>query len=381
MNAYKDSGLLPEGLRDDLPPQAGFEAGVTERLMAKFESYGYERVKPPLVEFEETLLTGPGAAVAAQMFRLMDPVSQRMMGVRPDMTLQVARIAATRLKHLARPARLSYAGQVLRVKGTQLRPEREIGQVGLELVGVASSDADAEVVTIAAEALAAVGVKDLSVDLVLPNLVPVIVGALGLDTALGEGVRAALDRKDAAAVEAVAGSSCSILTDLLTATGPSEPCLGRLKALDLPAPARDLVAALDRLVARIRAAQPALGITIDPCEYRGFEYHTGLSFTFFATGVRGELGRGGRYVLEPGEPATGFTLYMDSLLRALPAPTTLQRVFVPPNASRKAAAMLRAAGWRTVSGLDPAADDTAEARRLGCSHILVGEAAMPIESN
>src|SRR5690606_15769726 len=111
---------------------------VVERVMACFASHGYERVKPPLIEFEEGLLAGPGAALAAGTFRLMDPVSQRMMGVRADMTLQVARIAATRLKNQARPLRLSYAGQVLRVSGTQLRPERQFGQAGIELIGAPS---------------------------------------------------------------------------------------------------------------------------------------------------------------------------------------------------------------------------------------------------
>ena len=96
-----------------------------------------------------------GAAMASHTFRLMDPVSQRMMGLRADMTPQVGRIAASRLKGAPRPLRLSYAGQVLRVKGEQLRPERQIGQVGVELIGTASAAADAEAVLLAAEALRA----------------------------------------------------------------------------------------------------------------------------------------------------------------------------------------------------------------------------------
>ena len=110
MNESPDRGLLPAGLEDLLPPDSAFEAGVMERLLACFGGYGYERVKPPLVEFEENLLKGSGAATASEIFRLMDPVSQRMMGVRADMTMQVARIAQTRLARAPRPLRLSYAG-------------------------------------------------------------------------------------------------------------------------------------------------------------------------------------------------------------------------------------------------------------------------------
>src|SRR5687768_2002601 len=110
--------LLPEGLADLLPPEAEAEATVVSRLMATLAAHGYERVKPPLVEYEETLLSGAGASMAKDTFRLMDPISQRMVGLRADMTPQVARIAASRLKAVPRPLRLSYAGQVLRVRGS-----------------------------------------------------------------------------------------------------------------------------------------------------------------------------------------------------------------------------------------------------------------------
>src|ERR1700726_3167867 len=122
MNDAPHPALLPAGLYDLLPPDAEREAEVTARLMGVLASHGYERVKPPLVEFEETLLSGAGAAMASETFRTMDPISHRMIGVRADMTPQVARIAATRLRHLPRPLRLSYAGQVLRVKGSEVRP-------------------------------------------------------------------------------------------------------------------------------------------------------------------------------------------------------------------------------------------------------------------
>ena len=94
--------LLPAGLRDLLPPDALTEASAVERLMAIFASHGFARVKPPMMEFEENLLSGAGAAIADQSFRLMDPDSHRMMALRADMTPQIARIAATRLAEIPR---------------------------------------------------------------------------------------------------------------------------------------------------------------------------------------------------------------------------------------------------------------------------------------
>ena len=164
MNELLQQFLLPNGLRDALPPEAGEEARVIDRLLGVFHANAYDRVEPPLVEFEQSLLDGPGQAVSPQMFRLMDPDSQRMMGVRADITPQIARIAATRLARAPRPLRLSYAGQVLRVRGNQLRPERQFAQVGVELIGAPALGADVEVVVLAAEALSAVGISEICID-------------------------------------------------------------------------------------------------------------------------------------------------------------------------------------------------------------------------
>ena len=147
MNDAPHPALLPAGLYDLLPPEAEIEAALAAQLMAVLAAHDYERVKPPLVEFEETLLSGAGSAMASDTFRTMDPISHRMIGVRADMTPQVARIAATRLSHRPRPLRLSYAGQVLRVKGSQMQPERQVGQAGAELIGAAGPAACREMRT------------------------------------------------------------------------------------------------------------------------------------------------------------------------------------------------------------------------------------------
>ena len=181
MTEYERNALLPAGLRDVLPHDAAFEAAIVEILVAVFAARGYDRVKPPLIEFEDSLLAGAGIAVASQTFRLMDPVSQRMMGVRADITPQIARIAKSRLAGTPRPLRLSYAGDVLRVRGSQLRPERQIVQVGAELIGAAAPAADAEIITMAMEAIAATGVDGLTVDLTVPRLVPSLLERHGVD--------------------------------------------------------------------------------------------------------------------------------------------------------------------------------------------------------
>ena len=370
MTDYADLALLPEGLHDDLPPTAAYEARTIERLIACFEGHGYERVKPPLIEFEESLLAGPGAQVSRHMFRLMDPISQRMMALRADMTPQVGRIAATRLQHVARPVRLCYAGQVLRVRGSQLRPERQFAQAGAELIGADSPSCDAEAALLAAVALAEAGVKELSIDLTTPSLAPALCAAAGLEGAAAEAARAALDRKDGAGLASLPQEARESLTPLLEAAGPADAAIAALRGMRLPAAVRPMVERLDEVAGLIGAAEPGVRLTIDPGESRGFEYETGVSFALFARRVSGELGRGGRYELANGEAATGFTLYLDSVMRGLPQLAPAPKLYLPYGPPVGRAKEFRERGWRVLRGLEPEADAKAEGRRLGCTHIL-----------
>ena len=376
MTDLSDKALLPAGMGDVLPPEAEIESRAMEDLIAQFSGRGYQRVKPPLIEFEESLLSDSGAAMASQTFRIMDPVSQRMMGVRADMTLQVARIATTRLKKAPRPLRLCYGDQVLRVRGTQLRPERQFGQVGMELIGTDDPTGDAEIILGAVEALTGLDISSLSVDLAMPSLAPAVAGALGLSEQTSAALRQALDRKDIAAVAALSDAlgkkGTDLFTAMLEATGPAEQALTALMALDLPPEAATERAKLADVLDAIRAGDQDLTLTIDPVECRGFEYHSGVTFTFFAGGVRGELGSGGRYIAgkhsaDAGEQATGMTLFMDTVLRAMPKPELEPRVYLPPGTSLVEGARLRDEGYVTVAGFEQTNDIAAEANRLGCA--------------
>tara|TARA_Y100000588_G_scaffold57488_1_gene55395 strand:- start:2172 stop:3374 length:1203 start_codon:yes stop_codon:yes gene_type:complete len=373
MNDTVNKALLPEGLRDQLPPDVTLEATLEARLLACFHGYGYQRVKPPIIEFEDSLLSGAGSGLSESSFRLMDPVSRRMMALRSDMTPQVARIARTRLARSPRPLRLSYSGDILRVQGSELRPERQFAQVGFELIGADTPRADAEVILLAVEGLSALGLDGLTVDLCAPTLVTAILDGLNLVEKDRQALRSALDRKDGAEIDRLADGAAGLLGALLCGTGPACPALEAIAKADLPDAAASAAAALSEVACLVLDASPNLAVTVDPVERRGFEYQTGVSFTLFLEGVRGELGRGGRYPLSgygaPDEVATGCTLYMDTLLRALPDALVEKRIYMPYGTATKIAAELRAAGWIAVAGLSPASDDRAEARRLGCGYL------------
>lgn len=378
------AALLPAGLMDVLPPAADFEAQTVERLMRHFAGFGYERVKPPLIEFEETMLAGSAAALAAETFRLMDPVSQRMLALRPDMTMQVARIACSRLAHRPRPLRLGYSGQVMRLRGTQLRPERQFGEVGAEIVGSDAAAADVEVIVMAATALAGLGVSGLTVDLGLPTLVPAILADDPVAPGVEDRLRLALDRKDLAAIAAMApvlgDARAGLLTRLVASNGPAEDALPTLLSLDLPPVAAAERARLVSVHEQLRRQLPSLTLTIDPVENRGFEYHSGVTSALFAAAAPDEIGRGGRYRTETGEASTGVTLFIASVIRALSCPKPQRRLFLPLATDPQAARKLRGEGWIAVGALEDGIDIMAEAHRLGCTHVLIEGTPQPLET-
>ncbi len=369
--------LLPTGFRDLLPPEAETEAASVEALMGVFAAHGYERVKPPLLEFEDGFVRGSGAAVAEQSFRVMDPATHRSMVLRADMTPQVARIAGSRLAGSPRPLRLAYAGQCVRVRANGT--DRQVPQAGIELIGADGAAADAEVMLVGVEALRGLGLSQLSLDLALPTLAPSLLDAGGFEGAARAALAHALDRKDAAAVRRLGGGLAPLLAELLLTAGPAGPALEALGRAALPGPARAVADRLGEIVALLEAAAPEVRLTVDPVEFRGFRYHTGVAVTVFAPGRPEELGRGGRYGSGEGEPATGLTLFADAVLRAAPARAGRPRCYVPFGTAPPVGAKLRAEGFATIAGL-AAGDAAAEARRLGCSHVYDGSVALALSS-
>ena len=193
--------------------------------------------------------------------------------------------------------------------------------------------------------------------------------------------RHALDHKDAAEVAALPASVAPLLGRLLDVCGPFERAFPILESLDLPPAARAWQERLGAVAARLKMLAPCVALTVDAVENRGFEYHTGLCYTFFAQGWRHHLGRGGRYGGAAGqEPATGASLYLHSLIGILPKPRTAPRVLVPLEGAEPARLdALRAEGYVTIAAVSTAADWMAEAIRLNCTHLLQDGRPSPVE--
>ncbi len=372
------SGLLPQGLQDTLAPDAAREATASEALIAHFARWGYERVHPPLLEFEEGLAAVADGGRLPDMFRLLDPESRRVMVLRSDITLQIARLAATRLAPAPRPLRLAYAGPVMKVTGDTLQPSRQFRQVGLELIGTDSARADREVAHVALSGLQALGMRGLVIDVVCPPLLGSLLAHWGLDAERRAEVLKRVDVKDVAgASRDLAADQARQLVDLMTATGPLAVAGPVLERIALPAALEPERRALLTFAKALAEALPDVAVTIDPLERRGFEYHRGIAFAIFATAAASEIGRGGRYRIRRAdgcfEPAVGFSAYMDRLLPLLPAANGApERIYARPDADPDRIAALRREGAVVIEALEDEDARTARktARHLGCTRIL-----------
>lgn len=367
------SELLPEGFRDRLPPQAETAARVTRAMLDVMAAHGYARVSPAIAEFESGLAARSGGSARNELLRFTDPVSGHTLALRGDITVQVGRIATTRLAESARPLRLCYHGQVLRLRARQLRPEREITQLGAELVGNDSVAAASEIVSVAIDALEAAGVKDITVDFTLPDLVETLAEkALPLAADQIDAVRSELDMKDAGGLSALGADA---YLPLLAATGAFADAVERLRAIDAGGALASRIAALEAIATSVAGRAT---ITLDPTERHGFAYQSWFGFTVFAKGYSAALGRGGTYAIakpDGGEEvAIGFSLFPDPLIDAATGDIENRRLFLPLGTFPAKAVQMRNDGWVTVAALG--SDDNAQA--LDCAFVLENGRAEPV---
>jgi ATP phosphoribosyltransferase regulatory subunit len=386
MNAQDrdDRWQLPDGLDEVLPPDGERYEALRQALLQLYGTWGYEIVVPPLVEYIESLLTGLGSALDLQTFKLTDLETGRTLGVRADMTPQVARIDAHQLKR-AGPTRLCYVGTVLRTRPEGLVRTRSPVQVGAELYGHGGIAADVEVVSLMLESLACAEVPHVHLDLGNAAVFSALAHQTGLDDVLGRRVFEALQLKARGEVIALlddAGLGATSGAEMLASLADLN---GDLSVLDearcaLARGGAPVQCALDELVALadgLAARQNVPSVHIDLAELRGYGYHPGIVFAAFASGHGQEVARGGRYdnigaAFGRARPATGFSADLRTLMAVGLRPHRIaSRILAPHTVNRALQAKvteLRAAGQSVVEGLCEAHDDPGA---LGCDRLLV----------
>lgn len=359
---------LPRGVSDFLPDSAAKIGYIESRLRRVFELWGFRRVITPKLEYEDVLAIGMGDELKGKTFRFDDRQSGRLLAFPPDITPQIARIVATRLADWPLPHRICYSGRVLRQAEMQAGRSRETFQSGVELIGLDSPEADAEMVAMAIEAMQGLGLDGFKIDMGQVEFCQGVMQASGLAGEALARLRAAVARKDTSAVaglleeNAVSPESAREISALPRLFGGVEVLGEAEKVASNP---RSL-AALENLrqVLRILEIHGVSDyLTIDLGEPRGLDYHTGITFEGFVAGLGEPVCSGGRYDTLTARygfnaPATGFTFNVLHLLQVLEHKPELKastaRDFLLFNTSDnrgealQVARLLRAQGYTTA---------------------------------
>ncbi|MCW5852306.1 MAG: ATP phosphoribosyltransferase regulatory subunit [Anaerolineae bacterium] len=317
-------GQLPRGVQDLFGAAAAQRADLEARLARTFRAWGYTQLIPPTFEYYENLALGLSPKVQEDTYRFLDHRGHTL-ALRPDITVQTARIVGTKLYDQPMPQRFYYIAPVFRYTEVQAGRQREFSQAGIELVGATTAQADAEVVGLAVEALRAVGAPDFRVSIGQINFFRSVLAQLDVPPATAEQVQVAVDHKSAAEVRAILDGQPAVSVDLLARIpslvgGPD--VLAEARAL---APWPQAQAALDNLAQVyewLRRAGLAAPIVIDLGEVRGMDYYTGLTFEAFVPGVGFAVINGGRYdrlvgYFGPACPSVGFALGVERVMLAL----------------------------------------------------------------
>ncbi|HZX27341.1 MAG TPA: ATP phosphoribosyltransferase regulatory subunit [Telluria sp.] len=315
--------LLPENIADVLPSEARKIEELRRLILDNFRLYGYELVMPPLLEYVDSLLTGAGKDTDLRTFKLVDQLSGRMLGLRADMTTQVARIDA-HLLNRASVTRLCYAGSVLHTRPSGLHATREPYQIGAEIYGHAGLEADAEIQELALASLALAGFDNVRLDLCHVGVLRALLNDDPKAAADEAAITALLRAKDVPGLrELTAGYAESTRQALLALPqlyGDVE-VLGRAREA-LPA-LPGITRALSELAALAGSAIGRADVAIDLADLRGYQYESGAMFALYVPGLPNAVARGGRYdhvgeAFGRARPATGFSLDLRELARLLP---------------------------------------------------------------
>ena len=314
--------LLPEFIEDILPPDAWRLEWARRHLLDLFRAKGFQLVMPPLLEYIESLQAGTGHDMELLTFRLVDQLSGRQLGLRADITLQVARIEAHGMSHTG-INRLCYAGSIMHTRPEGLNQSREPFQIGAEIYGLASLEGDIEIQELMLEALRCTGLPQVTLDVGHVGLFRGLSRLAGVDAKTEADWFAALQNKDVPALDALAGVSGRVGTTLrqLADLNGDQAVLARARRLlpDVP----EIREALHQLEQVARHFADRLPLTFDLAELRGYHYHSGLVFAAYASGYPDAVARGGRYddigrAFGRARPATGFSLDLRELLPSLP---------------------------------------------------------------
>ena len=375
---------MPEGIEEILPEDAKHLESLRSKLLEMFACWGYDLVIPPFIDFLDSLLTGSGHDLDLQTFKLTDQVSGEMLGVRADMTPQVARIDAHNLKH-EWPTRLCYVGTILNARSDPLHKTRSPMQIGAELYGHAGKESDVEVICLMLEMLALTGLQNIHLDLGHVGIYRAISRQAGLTELQERELFGVLQRKARPELQGLI-DSYAINADLkamllkLPELNGGKDVLDKARTVFLKAnnEVKEALADLESIAEKLVVSFPFLPISFDLAELRGYHYHTGIVFAAFVPSIGREIARGGRYdnigaVFGRARPATGFSAdlkLLSSLSKQYCQVKQRELIFAPYSEDVQLNEKIRELRANQQAVVQQLPGQTGSTKELGCTSIL-----------
>ncbi len=376
--------LLPEGIEEVLPHRAWSLEYLRRDLLDLYQSWGYELIMPPLIEFLESLLTGADRDLELQTFKLTDQITGRLMGVRADMTPQAARIDAHQLRRDV-PTRLCYLGSVLHTRPDGFAGSRSPLQTGAELFGHAGIESDVEIISLMMEALRRCGLQEVYLDLGHVGIFRGLARQAGLAPLQEQALFDVLQRKAIPEIGILAQQfnlaeqDAGLFLALAELSGDDALTQAQTRLAGANDAVQEALAYLGQVAAAVQQRLPGVPVHFDLGELRCYHYQTGVVFAAFVPGQGQEIARGGRYddigrAFGRSRPATGFSSDLKTLLRLgsrRPASEAAHSgIFAPVSddaALQCRIAELRAQGQRVICALP---GQVGGAEEMGCTHVL-----------
>ena len=342
--------LLPEGFRDSLPELATKENRVNSTFIKLMEINGFLLVKPPLLEFESSLFFLLDDNEDANSFRVLDPISQKMMGIRSDITVQIARISCGSLVELPRPLKVCYSGEVLRVNNNSLNLSRQSTQIGSEIIGIEQNDCENEIITLMIESLNCLRIKNFFINFTMPTLISAIAKDFKLSKTDLEFVRDRFNNKNLDGLEKISKRLKIISDALIDSVGDAKVNLKKLKKIKFTKKIKLEIQSFIKIISRIIKDFPCLKILIDPLEIDESNYHTGIAFKVFSENFK-ELFSGGNYKVS-NENCIGFSGFTESLLlESFMKKKTIKKILIPKYSDPKLKKNLQKKGFFTFQAI------------------------------
>lgn len=321
---------LPPGVKDSLPDEASTIENIEKTILSVMEQCGFQRIITPFLEYLDVLSIGLGADLRDKVFKFIDPATGKIVAIRPDITPQIARVVATRMRDYKLPLRICYNEKIFRYQEPRSGRPREIQQIGAELITNKNTpDADAEIITIAINSLKGLGLKDFKIDIGEVGFVKGCIDNLKIDDKERGNIKNAIALKDGSALEAILNNLGKKVGDkdkkaikLIPSLFGGEEILEKALSIAFNKQAKTAVENLSKILQILNKKGFKKFITFDMAEIRGFDYYTGIIFEGFAQGVGKAIVAGGRYdslMQKYGYPcaAIGFAFDVENVVAAL----------------------------------------------------------------